>query len=168
MVFQLEVYYKVDRLLTGLTAQPNGTNARWYSNKRSQKIFNFCITNYSKIFEYFELFKYYSNIFYRTNNIRYSIWTIWLRQIIFDSDQNRYSFVHCLYFCTPSIFEVGKTQLGGSTSQSVNLEPYPSRGLKYFFSFSTFSDKFRKKLLANYPPLCISSETKTLTQQYFN
>ena len=91
-----------------------------------------------------------------------------LRQIIFDLDQNRYSFVHCLYFCTPSIFEVGKTQLGGSTSQSVNLEPYPSRGLKYFFSFSTFSDKFRKKLLANYPPLCISSETKTLTQQYFN
>ena len=28
-VFQLEVYYKVDRLLTGLTAQPKGTTARW-------------------------------------------------------------------------------------------------------------------------------------------
>ena len=26
-VFQLEVYYKVDRLLTGLTAQPKGTTA---------------------------------------------------------------------------------------------------------------------------------------------
>ena len=35
LVFQLEVYYKVDRLLTGLTAQPKGTTARWYSNKTS-------------------------------------------------------------------------------------------------------------------------------------
>ena len=32
-VFQLEVYYKVDRLLTGLIAQQEGTTARWYSNK---------------------------------------------------------------------------------------------------------------------------------------
>ena len=46
-VFQLEVYYKVDRLLTGLTAQQKGTTARWYSNKgclkkkrRHFKIFN--------------------------------------------------------------------------------------------------------------------------------
>ena len=30
--FQLEVYYKVDRLLTGLAA---GTTAQWYSNKTS-------------------------------------------------------------------------------------------------------------------------------------
>ena len=35
LVFQLEVYYKVDRLLTGLTAQQKGTTARWYSNKTS-------------------------------------------------------------------------------------------------------------------------------------
>ena len=35
LVFQLEVYCKVDRLLTGLTAQPKGTTARWYSNKTS-------------------------------------------------------------------------------------------------------------------------------------
>ena len=35
MVFQLEVYYKVDKLLTGLTAQQKGTTARWYSNKTS-------------------------------------------------------------------------------------------------------------------------------------
>ena len=35
LVFQLEVYYKVDRLLTGLTAQQEGTTARWYSNKTS-------------------------------------------------------------------------------------------------------------------------------------
>ena len=35
LVFQLEVYYKVDRLLTGLTAQKKGTTARWYSNKTS-------------------------------------------------------------------------------------------------------------------------------------
>ena len=35
MVFQLEVYYKVDRLLNGLTAQPNETTAQWYSNKTS-------------------------------------------------------------------------------------------------------------------------------------
>ena len=35
LVFQLEVYYKVDRLLTGLTAQQKGTTAQWYSNKKS-------------------------------------------------------------------------------------------------------------------------------------
>ena len=35
MVFQLEVYYKVDRLLPGLPAQQKGTTARWYSNKTS-------------------------------------------------------------------------------------------------------------------------------------
>ena len=35
LVFQIEVYYKVDRLLTGLTAQQKGTAARWYSNKTS-------------------------------------------------------------------------------------------------------------------------------------
>ena len=35
LIFQLEVYYKVDRLLTGLTAQPKGTPSRWYSNKTS-------------------------------------------------------------------------------------------------------------------------------------
>ena len=35
LVFQLEVYYNVDSLLTGLTAQPKGTTARWYSNKTS-------------------------------------------------------------------------------------------------------------------------------------
>ena len=33
LAFQLEVYYKPDRLLTGLTAQQKGTTARWYSNK---------------------------------------------------------------------------------------------------------------------------------------
>ena len=35
LVFQLEVCYKVDRLLTGITAQQKGTTARWYSNKTS-------------------------------------------------------------------------------------------------------------------------------------
>ena len=35
LVFQLEVYYKLDRLLTGPTAQQNGTTALWYSNKTS-------------------------------------------------------------------------------------------------------------------------------------
>ena len=35
LVFQLEVYYKVDRLLTGLTAQQKGATVRWYSNKTS-------------------------------------------------------------------------------------------------------------------------------------
>ena len=35
LAFQLEVYYKVDRLLTGLPAQQKGTSARWYSNKTS-------------------------------------------------------------------------------------------------------------------------------------
>ena len=35
MIFQLEVNYKVDRLLTGLNAQQKGATARWYSNKTS-------------------------------------------------------------------------------------------------------------------------------------
>ena len=35
LVFLLEVYYKVDRLLTDLTAQQIRTTARWYSNKTS-------------------------------------------------------------------------------------------------------------------------------------
>ena len=35
LVFQLEVHYKVDRLLTGLTAQQKGTTAWWFSNKTS-------------------------------------------------------------------------------------------------------------------------------------
>ena len=35
LVFQLEVCYKLDILLTGITAQPKGTTARWYSNKTS-------------------------------------------------------------------------------------------------------------------------------------
>ena len=34
-VFQLDVYYKADRLLTGLTAQQKGTTAPWYSTKTS-------------------------------------------------------------------------------------------------------------------------------------
>ena len=41
LVFQLEVYYKVDRLLTGLTAQQKGTTARWYPNKTSLIYFTF-------------------------------------------------------------------------------------------------------------------------------
>ena len=40
LVSQLEVYYKVDRLLTGLTAQQKGTTARWYSNKTSLTTFH--------------------------------------------------------------------------------------------------------------------------------
>ena len=35
LLFQLEVYCEVDRLLTGLTAQQKGTPAQWYSNKTS-------------------------------------------------------------------------------------------------------------------------------------
>ena len=31
LIFQLENYYKVDRLLTGPTAQQKGTTAQWYS-----------------------------------------------------------------------------------------------------------------------------------------
>ena len=34
LVFLL-YYYKVDRLVTGLTDQQKGTTARWYSNKTS-------------------------------------------------------------------------------------------------------------------------------------
>ena len=47
LVFQLEVYYKVDRLLTGLTAQQKGTTARWYSNKTSQHILPFYLLIHS-------------------------------------------------------------------------------------------------------------------------
>ena len=36
MGFQIEVYYKVNRPLTGKTAQQKGTAARWYSNETSQ------------------------------------------------------------------------------------------------------------------------------------
>ena len=36
LVVQVEVYYKLERLLTGLTAQQIGTTARWYSNKTPQ------------------------------------------------------------------------------------------------------------------------------------
>ena len=35
LAFQLDVYYKVDRLLTGIIAQQKGTTDRWYSNKTS-------------------------------------------------------------------------------------------------------------------------------------
>ena len=45
LVFQLEVYYKVDRLLTGLTAQPKGTTARWYLNKTTLHYMNFTFRN---------------------------------------------------------------------------------------------------------------------------
>ena len=45
LVFQLEVYCKVDRLLTGLTAQQKGTTARWYSNKTSLVKYNNGHTN---------------------------------------------------------------------------------------------------------------------------
>ena len=34
--FGIPSVYKVDRLLTDLTAQQKGTTARWYSNKTSQ------------------------------------------------------------------------------------------------------------------------------------
>ena len=42
LVFQLEVYYKVDGLLSGLSAQQKGTTARWYSNKTSLVYIPFC------------------------------------------------------------------------------------------------------------------------------
>ena len=45
-VFQLEVYYKVDRLLTGLAAQQIGTTYRWYSN-------NTPLTNFYYAFKLF-------------------------------------------------------------------------------------------------------------------
>ena len=43
LVFQLEVYYRVDRLLTGLTAQQIGTSARWYSNKTTLLVSSFVV-----------------------------------------------------------------------------------------------------------------------------
>ena len=47
LVFQLEVYYKVDRLLTGRTAQQKGTTARWYTNKTSlAKVYTFSLYMY--------------------------------------------------------------------------------------------------------------------------
>ena len=41
LAFQLEVYYKVDRLPSGLTAQQKGTTAQWYLNRTSL----FCTKN---------------------------------------------------------------------------------------------------------------------------
>ena len=41
LVFQLEIYYKLDRLLTGITAQQKGTTAQWYSNKTS--LYDLCV-----------------------------------------------------------------------------------------------------------------------------
>ena len=38
LVFQLEVYYKIDKLLT---AQQKGTTDRWYSNKTSLYVSTF-------------------------------------------------------------------------------------------------------------------------------
>ena len=35
LVFQIEVYYKVEKFLTGPYAQQKGTTAWWYSNKTS-------------------------------------------------------------------------------------------------------------------------------------
>ena len=57
MVFKVEVYYKVDRLLTGLTAQQKGTTAQWYSNKTSLLFFSHTglLIHYSST--YFILFK---------------------------------------------------------------------------------------------------------------
>ena len=60
LVFQLEVYYKVDRLLTGLTAQQKGTTAQWYSNKTSllfmrkkMEMFNFVLDSFKRgIFDF--------------------------------------------------------------------------------------------------------------------
>ena len=40
LIFQLEVYYKADRLLIGLAAQQKGTTSRWYSNKTSLDLDN--------------------------------------------------------------------------------------------------------------------------------
>ena len=45
LVFQLEVYYKVDRLQIGLTAQQKGTTAPWYSNKTSLHLYVINKTN---------------------------------------------------------------------------------------------------------------------------
>ena len=54
LVFQLEVYYKADRLLTGLTAQQKGTIARWYSNKTSLIIFGH-LQEWRTIFNLFDV-----------------------------------------------------------------------------------------------------------------
>ena len=55
LVFQLEVYYKVDRLLTGLTAQQKGTTARWYSNKTFLLMIIFPIAQIKSMFVYITL-----------------------------------------------------------------------------------------------------------------
>ena len=42
LVFHLEAEYKVEGLITGLTAQQKGTTARWYLNKTALIVFNNC------------------------------------------------------------------------------------------------------------------------------
>ena len=59
LVLQFEVYCKVDRLLTGLTAKPFGTTAQWYSNKtplQMQYKHSLKMFKMSKIFRMFKIF----------------------------------------------------------------------------------------------------------------
>ena len=57
--------YKVDRLLTGLTAQQKGTAARWYSNKTSLgKIKNLCFSVFKSISQLFWVKKKKESIFW--------------------------------------------------------------------------------------------------------
>ena len=63
LVFQLEVYYMVDRLLTGLTAQQKGTTAWLYSNKTSLLSY----TDKSLLIQLYILSNCYAKIFYINN-----------------------------------------------------------------------------------------------------
>ena len=55
LVFLLEVYCKVERLLIGLTAQQKGTTAQWYSNKTSLIAFPLRQQKYASILRAFLL-----------------------------------------------------------------------------------------------------------------
>ena len=80
LVFQLKVYYKADRLLTGLIAHQRETTARWYSNKTS------LIINYTarKWYAEIQFEKNYLNLcrlyyLYQGNYICLIFWEILMR-----------------------------------------------------------------------------------------
>ena len=93
MVFQWEVYYMVDRLLTGLATLQKGTTAWWYSNKTSLVYIPFCQALVSLIIDWFSLLR---NLFFEMYAIEP------FKQLIIDWKRNKEEnydllFAVCIY-----------------------------------------------------------------------
>ena len=63
LVFQLEVCYQENRLLTGLTAQQKGITSRWYSNKTYLVLF-YCASKMVALCKKFRNLKTISDLIY--------------------------------------------------------------------------------------------------------